>query len=75
LKRKPVKPVVLHPLEKFPVGTEVLIKRPHLWSGCVGVVVTEKEGMHRVRIEAKADGSTMSAFHTDATGDQLETWI
>lgn len=60
---------------KFEDGETVLINRPHLWSGCSGVVVFFKEGLHRVRIEAKEGGSTCSHFHADVPGGMLEVYL
>lgn len=57
------------------IGETVLIKRPHLWAGAFGEVISVNNGMHRVKIAAKKDGSTFSAFHTDVDGKLLEEWI
>lgn len=55
-------------LPKFDVGWPVVILRPHLWSGCAGEVISETDGIHRVKIP----GRDNSYFHTDVPGDQLE---
>jgi len=52
----------------FKVGSQVLIKRPNLWSGCVGSVVSVAEGYHRIKIV----GVDNSVFHADVMGDELE---
>jgi hypothetical protein len=59
----------------FAVGETVAILRPHLWSNCVGEVVSVNNGMHRIRIEAKPDGSTFSFFHADVDGHLLDSYI
>lgn len=63
-------------VRKFEDGETVLIVRPNLlWSGCSGVVVGFTDGLHRVRIEAKPEGSTCSHFHADVRGDELESYL
>lgn len=62
--------------QKFVVGETVLILRPSpLWAGASGEVVSFKDGLHRVRIEAKPDGSTFSHFHADIPGSLLQSYI
>ena len=66
---KKTKPAaVVKNLPRFTAGEPVVILRPHLWSGCVGEVVSEKDGIHRVKI----NGKDKAFFHTDVPGDQLE---
>lgn len=65
MKKSPKAPVARGPI--FPVGSDVLIKRPHLWSGCQGEVVRVTDGIHLVKIAGKHDGF----FHTEATGEDL----
>jgi hypothetical protein len=64
---KKKQPEVKKDLPRFEVGWPVVILRPHLWSGCAGEVVSEKDGIHRVKINGKHD-----VFHSDVPGDQLE---
>lgn len=73
LKRK-AQPKEIEP-QKYQAGETVALLRPHLWSNYVGVVVSFKEGLYRVRIESKTDGSTCPHFHTDAKASELEGWI
>jgi len=62
--------------QKFAVGESVIILRPNkLWFDCVGEVVSFNNGLHRVKIKAKADGSTFSHFHADVPGEQLDSFI
>jgi len=61
--------------QKYAVGETVRILRPALWSGCVGEVVSFKDGLHRVRIANKPSGSDMPFFHTDVCGSMLEEFI
>jgi len=60
---------------KFADGETVLIKRPHLWSGCVGEVVGFANGLHRVKITGKPEGTSFSHFHADVAADLLETYL
>ena len=60
---------------RFGVGEEVLILRPHLWSAHVGIVESEKDGVHRVKINTKPDGSICSPFHADIAGQCLEATL
>lgn len=54
--------------ETFEVGTPIVVLRPSLWSGAVGVVESVNEfNVHRVVIAGK-DGAT---FHADVPGSQL----
>lgn len=74
MKRKKTE-AVLEP-QKFSVGETVKINRPHLWSDCVGEVVSFKDGMHRIKIKSIYDGFDRDAcFHTDAPASQLESFI
>lgn len=53
----------------IPVGTFVLIQRPHLWSGAAGEIVTAyDDGRHRICIPGK-DGLVC---HTEARADTLK---
>lgn len=53
------------------LSAQVIVVRPHLWSGAVGEVVAQyNDGNHRVRITGK-DGSY---FHTDAMSQFLRHW-
>jgi len=61
--------------QKFAVGESVIILRPHLWSDAIGEIVSFNNGLHRVKIKAKADGSTFSHFHADVPGEQLDSFI
>jgi hypothetical protein len=72
MKRKPQpKPTAER---KFADGESVAIIRPSpLWSGCKGVVVGFEDGLHRVRIAAKPEGSTFNFFHADVDGAHLES--
>ena len=58
----------------YPVGTWVIIKRPHLWSNCRGEVVSVTDGLHRIKIPTLPtdDGGVRSCFHTDCNGNELE---
>lgn len=56
----------------FPVGTEVLILRPHLYSGCVGEVVSIEKWLHRIRIPLKEPIGEMTHMHTESWSDTLE---
>ena len=60
---------------RFSVGEEVLILRPHLWSAHVGTVESDKDGVHRIRITVKPDGSVCSPFHADVAGQCLEATL
>jgi hypothetical protein len=60
---------------KFADGDTVLINRPHLWSGCSGVVVGFADGLHRVKVTARPDATTQGFFHTDVPGSQLEDYL
>lgn len=63
----PVKPAGCGP--DLPLGAHVKLKRPHLWYGCEGQVVTVyNDGRHRVKIAGKY-GAT---FHSDAFVTELE---
>jgi len=55
---------------EYPVGDMVLILRPHLWSGCVGEVVSILEGFHRIRVS----GTRKEGFLAEACGDELKPW-
>lgn len=59
----------------FSDGDKVLINRPHLWSGCSGIVVGFKDGLHLVKITARIEGATQEFFHTEAPGSQLEDYL
>lgn len=72
MKRKKTE-AVLEP-QKFSVGETVKINRPHLWSDCVGEVVSFKDGMHRIKIPVKYPHSE-SFWTTDAPASQLESFI
>lgn len=61
--------------QKFAVGETVKILRPHLWSGCVGCVVSFAGGLHRIKIEGRPDGANMNYFHADVPASQLEEFI
>lgn len=62
--------------QKFVVGETVLILRPSpLWAGCTGTVFGFANGLHRIRIEAKPDGSTFSHFRADIEGSLLQSYI
>ena len=63
------KPIENHP--SFPVGSQIVIIRPHLWSGCVGFVdhVDDRQ-MHRIRIQGK-NGSWYTSI---AWAEQLRWW-
>jgi len=52
----------------FKVGSQVIIKRPNLWSGSCGEVVSVAEGYHRIKIV----GFDNAVFHADVMGDELE---
>jgi len=52
----------------FKIGSQVLIKRPNLWSGCSGEVVSVTDGYHRIKITGK-DGAV---FHADVMGSEME---
>jgi hypothetical protein len=69
------KPEALEQPRVYANGETVLIKRPHLWSGCVGEVVGFANGQHRIKISANEDGSTTAIFHADAAAEFLEGWI
>lgn len=62
-------------LQKYKVGETCLVLRPHLHSGCVGEVVSFKDGMHRIKIPTKPDMAVEKFWHTDVPGSQLEGWI
>jgi len=66
MNKKPIAPYA-GPL--WPLGSMVIIERPHLFSGYVGLVDgrDEKMGTHRVAVTVQ-NGHT---FHTEATGDLL----
>lgn len=73
MKKKSVASKVPVDAPVYPVGTRVVIKRPHLWAGCVGEVIAVTEGLHRVRINQKPDGVTLQGyFHTDCNGNEME---
>lgn len=59
-----------NPGPDFPVGTEVLFIRPHIDSGCVGVVERVEGGVHRLKI----DGKNGAVYHTEATADVMRAW-
>jgi len=75
VKRKKDQPKDAYSGPLFAVGETVKILRPSLWSGCVGEVVFVVSGVHRIKINAKADGSTCSTFHADVLGTQLQDFI
>lgn len=61
--------------KKFENGETVIILRPHLWSGCSGEIVGFENGLHRVKITAKPDGSDFSHFHCECPGSLLEPYL
>ena len=56
-------------LPPIPVGTKVLIIRPHLWSGCVAKV--EKYNPETTLHYLKVQGKEGVIFHTEATAEHL----
>jgi hypothetical protein len=50
------------------VGTRVVVKRPNLWSGSEGEVISVTDGYHRIKIT----GFDKAVFHADVMGDELE---
>lgn len=61
--------------QKFAVGETVIVKRPALWAGASGEVVSFANGLHRVRIPNKPTGTDLPFFHTDVPGSLLEEFI
>ena len=56
-------------LPPIPVGTKVLIIRPHLWSGCVAKV--EKYNPETTLHYLKVQGKEGVIFHTEARAEDL----
>lgn len=56
----------------YPIGVQVLILRPHLYSGCVGEVVAVEKFLHRIKIPLKEPIGTMTHMHTESWSDTLE---
>ena len=54
----------------YAVGERVVIQRPHLWSGCAGVV--EKFDKETTLHLLAVTGKNGEMFHAEATADQLE---
>lgn len=50
----------------FDPGDAIVLQRPHLWSGCVGVIVSVKDHLHLVKIKGR-DGD----FHTEAKAENM----
>lgn len=70
MKRKPPQPV-RPDLPDFPVGSPILLVRPHLWSGCAGVVERVTDHKHLVRIAGKNN----AVFHAESFADTLWWWF
>jgi len=69
-KRKTNKAPAKCDLPPIPVGTQILILRPHLWAGCTGVVEKYNEAttLHYLEIA----GKNGEKFHAEATSRELE---
>lgn len=59
----------------YPKGSCVLIKKPHLYSGCVGEVVSVEDKLHLIRIPLKEPVSGITHMHTEAYSDTIESFI
>lgn len=67
--KKTTKPERKCDLPPVAVGTRILLKRPHLWGGCIGIVESYDAGTtkHRCRIAGR-NGAT---FQTDAYASEI----
>jgi phosphotransferase system IIA component len=74
VKRKNDQPKDAYSGPLFAVGETVLISRPNIWAGASGTVVFVVNGVHRIKIDTKSDG-TNCVCHADVPGVQLEAFI
>lgn len=61
--------------QKFMEDEPIKVGRDILWGGHCGTVVGFADGLHRVLLDTKPDGSKCSPFHADVHGDDLETHL
>lgn len=71
MKRRPEKSAPYSNI-RFPVGSQVVLNRPHLWAGARGCVIGESNGIHEVKITARDNETYPKGFSTSASGDVLE---
>jgi hypothetical protein len=75
VKRKNDQPKDAYSEQVFAIGEDVIIKRPHLHSGNVGIVLFYKSPFYRIRIPIKCEHAVEPFWHVDAKAEDLEIYI